>query len=131
MPAAPAPYGATIMEHFRRPRQEGRLAAPDVAREGSNPLCGDRVRIELAMRAGIVADARFTANACAISIAASSLLMERVRGKTTAAAGAITDDELLGALGAAIPAARRACALLPLTTLRSALSDLEPAPADS
>jgi nitrogen fixation NifU-like protein len=131
MGRAPAPYGATIMEHFRHPRHHGRLAAPDVAREGANPLCGDRVRIELSMRAGSVADAGFTANACAISVAASSLLMERVRGMPAAAASAISDDELVAALGEDIPAARRACAVLPLTTLRAALAMVESAPGEA
>jgi len=109
------------MEHFRRPRNQGRLPAPDLTREGSNPLCGDRVRIELAIRDGRITDARFTANACAISVAAASVLTERVRGMATAAARAITDDELCAALGDEIPAARRACAVLPLVTMRAAL----------
>lgn len=121
MDAPRTPYGATIMEHFRRPRNEGRLAAPDVSREGTNPLCGDRVRIELAVRDGRIADARFTANACAISVAAASVLTEHVRGMGTETARAITDDELCAALGDGIPPARRACAVLPLATLRAAL----------
>lgn len=122
MDARPAaPYGATVMEHFRRPRNHGRLAAPDVVREGINPLCGDLVRLELAVRDGRVAEARFTANACAIGVAAASLLTERVRGMSPAAARAIGDEEVLAALGDEVPAARRACALLPLSTMRAAL----------
>ena len=118
------PYGATIMEHFRRPRNQGALSDADVAREGANPLCGDRVRIELAVRNGRVADARFTANACAISVAAASLLTERVRGMATAEASALRDDDVLVALGGDVPAARRACAVLPLATMRAALAAL-------
>jgi nitrogen fixation NifU-like protein len=121
----PAPYGATVMEHFRRPRNQGPLAAPDATGEGSNPLCGDRVRIELAIRDGRVTEARFTANACAISVAAASLLTERVHGMETLAIQAITDEEICSALGAEIPVARRACAILPLSTMRAALRDLE------
>ena len=123
MDARQAPYGATVMEHFRRPRNEGRLPAPDAAREGSNPLCGDRVRIELTIREGHIAEARFTANACAISVAAASVLTERVRGMAAAAAQAITDDELCASLGEEIPPARRPCAVLPLATMRAALDD--------
>ena len=84
MASAPAPYGTTIMEHFRRPRNHGSLPGAHVAREGANPLCGDRIRVELAVRDGVVADARFTANACAISVAAASLLTERIRGMSPA-----------------------------------------------
>jgi nitrogen fixation protein NifU and related proteins len=124
MPAAPAPYGATIMEHFRRPRNQGPLPAADIVREGANPLCGDRIRIELAVQEGQVTEARFTANACAISVAAASLLTERVRGMSAAGVRAIRDEEMLAALGDEIPLARRACAVLPLATMRTALGTL-------
>jgi nitrogen fixation NifU-like protein len=129
MTGAPAPYGATIMEHFRRPRNQGPLPGADVAREGANPLCGDRIRVELTVRGGVVADARFTANACAISVAAASLLTERVRGMLAADVRGIRDDEMITALGSEIPPARHACAVLPLTTLRSALAILDERPA--
>ena len=125
MATAPAPYGATIMDHFRRPRNHGPLPAADVAREGANPLCGDRIRIELAMHDGRVTDARFTANACVISVAAASLLTELVRGMSAADIRAIRDEEMVAALGAQIPPARRACAVLPLTTIVGALAELE------
>jgi nitrogen fixation NifU-like protein len=124
MAPAPAPYGATIMEHFRRPRNYGPLPEPDVAREGANPLCGDRVRIELALQDGRVVEARFTANACAISVAAASLLTERVRGMSATDVAAIAEEQVLAHLGSAIPVARRACAMLPLTTMRMALTEL-------
>jgi nitrogen fixation protein NifU and related proteins len=125
MSGAPAPYGATIMEHFRRPRNQGPLPGADLSREGANPLCGDRVRVELAIRNGVVADARFTANACAISVAAASLLTERVRGMPAADVRAIADREMILALGSEIPSARHACAVLPLATMRSALAALD------
>jgi nitrogen fixation protein NifU and related proteins len=125
MPGAPAPYGATIMEHFRRPRNHGPLPAADVTREGANPLCGDRIRIELALEHDQVAEARFTANACAISVAAASLLTERVRGMSVAGVRAMRDEEMLAALRDEIPPARRACAVLPLATMRAALGALD------
>jgi nitrogen fixation protein NifU and related proteins len=121
MAAATAPYGATIMEHFRRPRNQGPLPGSDLAHEGANPLCGDRIRIELALRDGCVVEARFTANACAISVAAASLLTERVRGMSTLDVRSIRAEEMLAALGDRIPQAREACALLPLTTMVAAL----------
>jgi nitrogen fixation NifU-like protein len=124
MPGA-SPYGATIMEHFRRPRNQGALPTANATQEGTNPLCGDRIRIQLAVVAGRVMEARFTANACAISVAAASLLTERVRGMSPADVRAIGDDEMVAVLGGDIPVARRACAVLPLTTMRSALARLD------
>jgi nitrogen fixation protein NifU and related proteins len=116
-----SPFGTTILEHFKRPRNRGALAAPDVSQEGFNALCGDRVRMELALSADVVREARFTADACAISIAAASLLTERLRGLSLSDAEHIMAEELIAALGAEIPAARRACALLPLTTLQTGI----------
>jgi nitrogen fixation NifU-like protein len=116
-----SPFGATILEHFKRPRNRGALATPDVSQEGFNPLCGDRVRIELAVGDDTVREARFTADACAISIAAASLLTERLSGLSLSEAERIAPEELIQSLGAEIPAARRACALLPLTTLQAGI----------
>jgi nitrogen fixation NifU-like protein len=120
------PYGATVLEHFRRPRNQRTLDRPTTTREGYNPLCGDRVRIELEIDEGVVRAAAFTANACAICTAAASLLTERVSGATVDDASRVTDDDILAALGAELPAARLLCAILPVRTLREALVGLRP-----
>jgi nitrogen fixation NifU-like protein len=116
------PYGATVLEHFRRPRNQRALERPTATREGYNPLCGDRVRIELELRDGSIREAAFTANACAICTASASLLTERVSGADVESALALTDEELIAALGSELPAARLMCAILPLRTLREALA---------
>lgn len=120
------PYGATVLEHFRRPRNQRTLDRPTASREGYNPLCGDRVRIELEIDAAVIRAAAFTANACAICTASASLLTERVSGATVDSASRVTDDEILAALGAELPAARLLCAILPVRTLREALAGLRP-----
>jgi nitrogen fixation protein NifU and related proteins len=119
-----SPYGATVLEHFRRPRNHRSLERPTVAAESYNPLCGDRVRVELEVAGGTISAAAFTANACAICTASASLLTERVRGLSTAAASDIGDDEPVTALGGAIPPARIACAVLPWRALRDAIREL-------
>ena len=116
------PYGATVLEHFRRPRNQRQLERPTVAREGYNPLCGDRVRIELDVDQGVIRAAAFTANACAICTASASLLTERVSGASVDNASHVSDAEILEALGGELPAARLSCAILPLRTLRDALA---------
>jgi len=118
-----APYGATVLEHFRRPRNQRALERPTIAREGYNPLCGDRVRLELDVQDGHIRAAAFTANACAICTASASVLTERLRDMVVAEAVQIPDAELVDALGS-IPAARLACATLPLKALRTAIADL-------
>lgn len=118
------PYGATVLEHFRHPRNQRALARPTVAREGFNPLCGDRVRMEVELVGDQLRDVAFAANACAISTAAASLLTERLHGMSIATAWELTDDDMLAALGADVPAGRIGCATLPLRTLRDALASV-------
>jgi len=120
------PYGATVLEHFRRPRNQRTLEHPTSTREGHNPLCGDRVRIELDVEGDMIRAAAFTANACAICTASASLLTERVSGLSLERASALTDEETVAALGTELPAGRLLCAILPVRTLREALTGLVP-----
>ncbi len=114
------PYGETIQEHFRHPRNYGSLEAPDIRAEDVNPFCGDRVRIEIAVSPDeTVREARFQGDLCMIARAASSLLTEMIAGLPVASLAGIAEETLLDALGAEIQPARRKCALLPLTVLRS------------
>lgn len=115
-------YSDTILEHFRHPRNRGSLDAPDRAHEGVNPLCGDRIRIELKLHGDRVAAARFRGDACAISVAAASILTERVHGLSLAEAEGFSEQTLLDALHAEIRPGRRQCALLPLAVLRAAIA---------
>jgi nitrogen fixation NifU-like protein len=116
-------YGAMVLEHFRRPRNQRRLESPTVAREGYNPLCGDRVRVELAISDDAITAAAFTANACALCTASASLLTERLAGISVNDAIAIAEDEVVAALQSDVPDGRRACATLPLNAMRQGLAE--------
>lgn len=115
------PYGAVVLEHFRRPRNQRVLEHPTAAHEAFNPLCGDRVRVEIEVAAGAIRAAAFTANACAICTASASLLTEAVRGAALEQAAGLDDEAAIRALDTDLPAARVACAVLPLAALREAL----------
>ena len=114
-------YGNLVAEHARNPRNRGALEAPDVVREGVNPLCGDRVHIELRIRGDRVEAMRFQAEACMVTIAAASILSEILAGTPLASARAFTDADLLRALETELRPARIGCALLPLQVVREAL----------
>jgi nitrogen fixation NifU-like protein len=118
-------YRAIVLEHFRHPRNRGRLPAADVSIEGANPLCGDRVRVEIRVADGTIAEAGFTADACVLCVASASLLTEHVRGMRTAEARELTDGLAFELVGGSVPVARRRCATLPLDTLRRAMMSLE------
>lgn len=117
------PYGETITEHFRHPRNYGSLDAPDIRHEDVNPFCGDRVRIELSVGGeGTVREARFQGDLCMIAKAASSLLTELIAGLPVDQLEEFPDRKLLDALESEIQPARLKCALLPLQVLRTGVA---------
>jgi len=117
----PALYSNTLLDHFRHPRNYGSLDVPDISNEQFNPLCGDRIRIELKLNESIVNEARFKGDGCAISTAAASLLTELILGEDIAQLANFPDTRLISALQSEIQPARLQCALLPLQALREGL----------
>jgi nitrogen fixation NifU-like protein len=77
-------YRQVILDHYRNPRRAGKLADPDAHADGTNPLCGDEVSVDLALRDGRVVDAAVTGRGCSISQASASMMADRIVGKTLA-----------------------------------------------
>jgi nitrogen fixation NifU-like protein len=75
-------YQEVILDHSRHPRNFGPGGEADRQARGNNPLCGDRVTVYLAVEGDRIADARFEARGCAISIASASMMTEMIKGKT-------------------------------------------------
>jgi nitrogen fixation NifU-like protein len=116
-------YGGVILERFRHPRYFGELPRADAVHEDVNPLCGDRLRVELRLAADGALDAvRFQGDACAIAVASADLLAEMVEGRSAREAATVGREALLAALGAPVRSSRLACVGLPLSVLRGALS---------
>jgi nitrogen fixation NifU-like protein len=114
-------YSDVILEHFRHPHNFGSFPSPDMTYEDVNPLCGDRIRIELKLRGDVVEAARFKGDGCAISLAAASLLTEMVVGACIDDGEVVSNDALLSLLKSNIKPSRMKCALLPLEVLRSGI----------
>ena len=112
-------YSDTLLDHFRNPRNYGSLPSPDVAYEEFNPLCGDRIRIELMISDNRIAAARFVGDGCAISIAAASMLTVLVLDADIDQSPVISSEKLISSLKSDIKPSRMKCALLPLDALRS------------
>jgi nitrogen fixation protein NifU and related proteins len=75
-------YQETIIDHSKRPRNTGALTQATHRAEGYNPLCGDRLSLQLKLENGHIAGIRFQGVGCAISTASASLMTEAVKGKT-------------------------------------------------
>ena len=117
-------YRDEILEHYRRPHNFGTLPNPDASYEGSNPLCGDRITLMLAISEdGHVADVAFTGRGCAISQASASMLTDELRGMSLADVARLSNQDIMDTLGIEISPARLKCALLSVDTLRRALAD--------
>lgn len=117
-------YRDYILEHYRRPHNFGVLETPSATHEGANPLCGDRITMQLAVRDGIVEDVRFTGRGCAISQASASLLTDEIKGKPVADVAAFGAADLLDLLGIEISPARLKCAMLSFDSLQHLLDEL-------
>ena len=117
-------YRDYILEHYRRPHNYGVIEEPSATFEGANPLCGDRITMQLGVKDGVVEQVGFTGRGCAISQASASLLTDEVKGKPLDAVAGIRADDLLELLGIEISPARLKCAMLSHDSLQHTLSDL-------
>ena len=125
-------YREYILDHYRDPRNYGRLERPDAHAEDSNPLCGDQLSMDLDIETNRIKAVRFQGRGCAISQAAASMLTEMIDGKTIDEVIALGKDDVLDALGIPISPARTKCAFLSLRVLHMALAlaGLEQPPSD-
>jgi len=119
-------YSSVILDRYKHPRHRGELSEPHATFEDVNPLCGDRIRIDLRLRNGNVEAAKFRGDACAISIASADLLIEMIEGTQLSGVRGISQKDLLQALEAQIRPSRMKCVMLPLQVLNAALSGAVP-----
>ncbi|MDT7884720.1 MAG: SUF system NifU family Fe-S cluster assembly protein [Thermoflexus sp.] len=117
-------YRELILDHYENPRNYGVLPDADISYEDDNPLCGDRIRIDLKVQDGRIVDVRFSGKGCAISQASASMLTERIKGATVEEARRLTRDDILEMLGIPLGPARIKCALLSLKVLKAGLYGL-------
>jgi nitrogen fixation NifU-like protein len=120
------PYSETVLEHFRHPRNVGRLEDPDgKAMEGS-PACGDMVAVYIKVDKDSrrITDIKFESYGCASNIATGSIITEMAKGKTLDEAKSITWKEAADALGG-LPALKAHCSVLAVEGLRAAIRDYE------
>jgi nitrogen fixation NifU-like protein len=75
-------YQETIIDHSKRPRNRGVLAQATHSAEGYNPLCGDKLNLQLKLEDGHITEIRFEGGGCAISTASASLMTEAIQNKT-------------------------------------------------
>jgi nitrogen fixation NifU-like protein len=81
MPGIEDLYREIILDHYRTPRNRGELDPPALSADGHNPLCGDEIRISVAVQDGVVTDVRFSGSGCSISQSSASMMTSAIKGK--------------------------------------------------
>lgn len=120
-------YRDNILDHFKNPRNFGRLKQPDVSYQLSNPFCGDRIEVEANVKyqnsnVKCIKDIKFYGEGCAISMASASMLTDEVKGMSVWKVNKLTTNDILTLLGVKLTPVRLKCALLPLEVLQRALT---------
>jgi nitrogen fixation protein NifU and related proteins len=138
-------YREVILDHNRKPRNFGELPGANHVIEAVNPLCGDKLTLYVKVADGRVADIRFKGTGCAISVASSSLMTERVKGQTVGDSlalfekvhdlltGAVEEppedlDKLAALAGVRAYPTRVKCASLAWHALKAAVTEQDDAP---
>ena len=115
-------YSEKVMDHFTNPRNVGEIADANAVGEVGNPTCGDIMRIYMKIEDGVITDVKFKTFGCGAAVATSSMATEMVKGKTIAEALALTNKEVVDALGG-LPAHKLHCSVLAEEAVKSAVKD--------
>ena len=115
-------YTDTVMDHFMHPRNVGEIADADGVGEVGNAKCGDIMKMYLKINGNIIEDVKFETFGCGSAIASSSMATELIKGKTIDEALAVTNKQVVDALGG-LPAHKLHCSVLAEESIKSAVKD--------
>jgi nitrogen fixation NifU-like protein len=112
-------YKEIILDHYRNPRNKGNINDAEISAQDYNPVCGDKLTLDIKLENDVVSDIKFDGEGCAISQASASILTEMLMGKTLEDLSKFSKDALLEELGTpSLGPARIKCALLSLKVLK-------------
>ncbi|NIM02815.1 DUF59 domain-containing protein [bacterium] len=120
------PYSEKVLEHFRHPRNVGKIKNPDGKAVEGSPACGDMVAVYIKVdpRTKRIADVKFESYGCASNIATGSIITELAKGKTIDEAKKVSWKQASKALGG-LPPIKVHCSVLAVEGLRSAIQNYE------
>lgn len=112
-------YREIILDHYQHPHNHGTIEGADISYEDTNPLCGDKIRIDMKVKDGIVEDVKFSGKGCAISQASASMLTDEILGKSLEEIKHLDKQAVFDLVGIPLGPSRVKCALLPLKVVKT------------
>lgn len=116
-------YSSQVLDHFHNPRNVGEIEKATCVVTASNPICGDVMKLWIAVRDGKVSGAKFKVQGCVPAVACGSWLTEEIKGKAIGELAAMSAEQIEAGLGG-LPAASRHAGALAIAALREALETL-------
>ncbi len=105
-------YREQILDHYKRPRNHGKLEDPTFTHTGENPVCGDKITIDVELEDDVISSIAFRGDGCAISQASASLLSQELIGMDLDDVEELDRDDVTDLLGVDISPMRIKCAVL-------------------
>ena len=118
-------YREIIIDHYKNPRNFGKIINPDIFRRDSNPLCGDEVELFIKLDGNKIKKVGFEGKGCAICMASTSMLTEEILGKTLEDVLDIQREDMLDLVGVNLTASRVKCAMLGLVCAKKGIVEFE------
>ena len=115
-------YTETVMDHFTHPRNVGEIPDADGVGEVGNAKCGDIMKMYLKIKDDRIEDVKFETFGCGSAIASSSMATELIKGKTVDEALAVTNKQVVDALGG-LPAYKLHCSVLAEDSIKAAVKN--------
>ena len=115
-------YTETVMDHFTHPRNVGEIPDADGVGEVGNAKCGDIMKMYLKIKDDRIEDVKFETFGCGSAIASSSMATELIKGKTIEEALAVTNKQVVDALGG-LPAYKLHCSVLAEESIKAAVKN--------
>ncbi|MCA9377097.1 iron-sulfur cluster assembly scaffold protein [Candidatus Nomurabacteria bacterium] len=118
-------YKEHVIDHYKDPRNWGRMDNYTHYAKVENSSCGDEMELFIEVNDGVVKDIRYLGRGCAISIATMSMFSEILKGKQLDDIKKLSEEDVLSLVGMNSDSGRKKCALLSLSALEKALESKE------